>query len=253
MGIFFDAPSFDLVRRVRFVDRFLVDRFPRVEEAPPLPEFQEQFAAAPITSTPIIRWTSGIPGPRFSGKTVDGKHTLQIQSNAIIAAWTPGLERDEDYVAYSRRREDFLSHWNSLREFFEKMEIPPPQPSTCFISYVNHIEPDGDQSFAEIAENTFTNWRNTGDSWLPPVESSLIQMSFLMPDRAGRLHAHIVRAQRRADQRDIVRFELTARSASPHAKIEKAFEWLDLGHEWIVRGFDSLTTPAAHRRWRKVQ
>ena len=42
-----------------------------------------------------------------------------------------------------------------------------------------------------------------------------------------------------------------AQLGSPGEDIEGAFLFLDIGREWIVRGFTSLTTKDMHKVWRR--
>jgi hypothetical protein len=45
------------------------------------------------------------------------------------------------------------------------------------------------------------------------------------------------------------RFTLTARGQPLGTGLAGVLEFLDLGREWIVTGFDELTTPEMHRLW----
>jgi hypothetical protein len=44
---------------------------------------------------------------------------------------------------------------------------------------------------------------------------------------------------------------LTARVMPNGATVDRAMKALDVGHEWVVRGFDDLTTAEMHRHWGK--
>jgi hypothetical protein len=44
---------------------------------------------------------------------------------------------------------------------------------------------------------------------------------------------------------------LTARGRPDEESIEGALRFLDIGREWIVRGFAAVTTPEMHAIWRR--
>ncbi len=45
---------------------------------------------------------------------------------------------------------------------------------------------------------------------------------------------------------------LTARGAPRTSNLQGVLEFLDCGREWIVRGFEELTTEYMHGRWGKL-
>lgn len=65
----------------------------------------------------------------------------------------------------------------------------------------------------------------------------------------GRLHVAVDRAWAGEERRPIVLLSLTARGAPQAGDIPSALEFLDLGRQWVVKGFTDLTTDTFHRRW----
>jgi hypothetical protein len=75
----------------------------------------------------------------------------------------------------------------------------------------------------------------------------------LQEEPVGRLHIAAEPAFRRSDSSPIVVLTLTARGRPLGVGLDGVLAFLDLGHEWIVRAFDSVTTSKMHRIWgRKV-
>jgi len=67
----------------------------------------------------------------------------------------------------------------------------------------------------------------------------------------GRLHVNINSAYRSGDDHPMYVMTLTARGRPIGEGIEGALRFLDLGREWVVRGFTSITTSKMHKEWRR--
>lgn len=254
LGVFFlPIADFTIARRGIFWGRFLAQEFPKLEEKPPLNEVREEFgdSNSPSGAEIQIRWQAAPPSPRLWAKSIDDRHTIQIQNDAILANW----ERDQDrepYWPYAERKHAFSGQLRRLDQFLRDEQIGQISPTTCFVQYVNHIELQEGFSFGQFMSHVLSIWKSdTSDNWLPPADMAILNCSFPMPDKRGRLHVNAVPAIRHKDNRRIVRLDLTARGAAQEDTIDAALEWLDLGHEWIVRGFASLTTPEMHQHWER--
>jgi len=122
------------------------------------------------------------------------------------------------------------------------------------LTYINHIpEGKGEHFPAEIERYVpLLSWKAAQSSkFLPPPGSAGLNLGFSLPDKKGRLHVTLNHAQRQ-DGGGLVVLELTARGpgAPDWSNMES---WLSLAHEWIVRGFTDLTSPAAHEQWRRTR
>ncbi len=257
LGVYFRPNErLSLVKRVQlWSDRFAAD-FPVVEERAPLEEVREEFSDGVFPSGPQVqvRWQVTPPSARIWAKSEDNKHTIQIQHDAFFANWERDLDAAEPYMHYAIRKHDFKERLLQVDQYLRTEEIGCVEPTSCFVTYINHIELAEDVGFSELLQRLLTVWRNeTSDDWLPPVETVQQNFSFPMPNKMGRLHVAISRAVRNQDSQQIVRFDLTARGAPNDATIPAALEWLDLGHDWVVRGFASLTRPEMHDKWERYQ
>ena len=84
---------------------------------------------------------------------------------------------------------------------------------------------------------------------LPAPEMFNWEAGYTIPDGRGRLHIEVNPVFRARDLKITLQFQLVARGA-PVSKAEKdVFTWFDLGHEWIARAFDELTTEKMHMLW----
>ena len=65
----------------------------------------------------------------------------------------------------------------------------------------------------------------------------------------GRLHVALESGYRNSDEEPIFILNLTARGAPRGDGIDGVLGFLDVGREWVVRGFASVTTPTMHKEW----
>jgi len=246
--------DFDVAHRVLFWAS-LRDDFPKLEEKVPIDEIVEEFGDdAPSHGVPI-RWqvSDAPPSPRLWAKSKDDRHTIQIQQDALLVNWERSLADSKPYWPFEERRKDFADRLQQLSTYFEESGIGSVCPTSCFAKYINHVEYDSAGEFPSAVANLLTFWRNeTSDDWLPPIEHGSVNLAFLMPDQRGRLHVTVVPGVRRSDNKRILRMDLTARGVPQSQTTESVLAWIDLGHEWIVRGFCSITPPELHQVWRRV-
>ncbi len=87
-------------------------------------------------------------------------------------------------------------------------------------------------------------------------EEARFALTFVIPGDGtapvGRLHVTAEPRYRLPDMMPILRLSLTARGAPRGGGIDGVRAFFEVGHEWIVRGFTSLTTPAMHRIWERT-
>ena len=171
-----------------------------------------------------------------------------------MANWEREPAESGAYLAYGDRRRDFEGKLTALSRFLEQHDVGSLKPSSCFVTYINHVELRGVAEYGPLLQKALAFWSNTtSDGWLPPVEAATANLTFTMPDKLGRLHVGFAPAYRNEDKKYMLRLELTARGMPREASIPASLDWLDIGHEWIVRGFTSLTRPEMHKTWGRTQ
>jgi hypothetical protein len=115
---------------------------------------------------------------------------------------------------------------------------------------------DGWDNFSQI-ERILAPWSGKySDDFLRHPEQGHTNLRYLIPSQTGepvgRLHVNLAPAVDMKTQTPIFVLTLTARGRPIGDGVEGALSFLDLGREWIVRGFASLTTPEMHRMWRRI-
>jgi len=122
------------------------------------------------------------------------------------------------------------------------------------ITYVNHIERGTLWTeFADIP-SIFPSWSGyRSGRFLPDPDGAGFNVRFQMPRQQGRLNISLQPGVRQSDGKDVLEFKLTARGRPASSDLKDILEWLDLGREWIVRGFTDMTSEKAHKFWKRRQ
>jgi len=227
------------------------DEFPSFQVQPPLGATIEQFGvglfAQPrvgveLVSQPEIRcW--------FIDKT--GAKLNQVQKDRFIHNWRKP-KPDDKYVHYENIRPRFSNEWERFCAFLDEAELGKPEVNQCEMAYINHIEQGkGWESFADL-NRVIAPWSGRcSNEFLPALESASIEARYLFPEQKGRLHIEVQPAIRQSDGKEILQLNMTARGKPESSEIKHILEWLDLGHEWIVKGFTGFTTDFMHNEWRR--
>ncbi len=256
-GVFFrPLPKFTSVQQGLLWAKHFRSEFPIVEEKPPLEHIEERFGEA-LAWPSTIRWklSDRSESPRLWARSECGDHVIQIQRDAILTNW---LKQDapNEYYHYEKRRVDFESKLRAVGQFLSKEQLGELEPLSCLMTYINHLPIESPSDESSAAEEAFTFWRNaTTENWLPKPDQLAINVSYPMPENSGRLHIQIspaIRSQN-SEHQTLLPFELTVRGQPSLKTIEGALEWLDLGHEWIIRGFVDITNPRMHAKWERLK
>lgn len=133
-------------------------------------------------------------------------------------------------------------------------ESPELRPNQCELTYVNHIPAgEGWEDHGQL-ERIVTVWQSRySEDFLPEPEGAVFEVRYLIPGKRktplGRLYISFAPAFRPTDQKSIYAAQFVARGAPISEGIEGVFEFLDLGHEWIVRSFVAITSTGMHKVW----
>ena len=234
-------------------ERYLRAQFPKLEERPPVEEIRERFAEERLAPA-MIRWqVSDRPdAPRLWAVSENGQHVVQIQKNALFVNWMKTGEKVA-YRPYADRRQEFSRQLDRVAEFFRNEGIGDLEPTTWSVTYINHMEYEGFHNVGPAVARTLAVWANQrSDNWLPEPDKVVLDLSFPMPDNAGRLNVNLTPVVLLSDKRQMLRLDLTARGQLKARDVASALAGIDLGHEWVVRGFASLTRPEMHRLWERM-
>lgn len=179
---------------------------------------------------------------------------IQIQRNRFIINWRK-VTGDEIYPRYlTALRPRFEQEWERVRNFVVEQGAGDIDVKQCEVTYVNDIlRGDGWQTFPEALALITPLSGGSANQFLPPPETLTIAGSYLLPEERGRLHFSANHALRQFDKREMIQMRLTVRGRPLSSTNADVLNWMDMGREWIVRGFTDLTSSKAHAIWGRTR
>jgi uncharacterized protein (TIGR04255 family) len=234
---------------------FRKDGYSQIEEHGELEPTFEEFGrlGGPRVRLRLEAFEDAPPAPRIWFLNEAKTELIQVQRDRIIVNWRQGAQ-SEPYPRYVHVLERFKSALSSLENFLGSENLGSVTPTQCEITYVNHIPTGPVWSRHGDLDRVVTTWRNRySREYLPPLEDATFRARYRMggtPEKPlGRLHVTVEPAYKSGDLLPILAIVLVARGKPEPADSIAAFQLFDREHEWIVRGFLSLTTPEMHGFW----
>lgn len=240
-------------------ERGFRSEFPKTEDQPPieLPVERER-ERHPLQQQAVVQLMS-VPTPvRAWFLTPSGTQLIQVQPDRFTHNWRAG-GTDEPYPHYESIRARFVSELDSFVHFLQDERLGELKPTQCEVTYVNHIFGEGVWERHGELDRVFRFWAGGRGEFLPPPDDARIVVRYAIPDDsgafAGRLHISLQPAFRGTgeNERQVLLVTLTARGRPLGEGVAGALSFLELGHEWIVRGFTDVTTPAMQRAWGRTR
>lgn len=227
-------------------------RFPTIQEKPELEPAVERFEF-PTKMVPGVRFEVGtMPVPRYWFVDESGNELVQVQRDRFIRNWRK-TEGGPDYPSYELLRKSFVDDWELFTQFVNKESKATVNPNQCEVTYVNILE---DMQSGQLPRLLSWVSGQRSDDYLGEPEDAELTLRFVLKDDDGhpwgRLHVSATPAIKASDNKPVVRLSLTARGAPLRQDTGAALEWLDMGHEAVVRGFASITTDKMHLVWERT-
>lgn len=229
-----------------FWAQFFAAEFPRVDNRPPVEPMSDSGEFE-------FRWevSPGVPAPRIWAQSLDGSRTIQIQQNAFFSNWERKGDSVDQHVSYEMRRDRFVEEIKLLESFTKQHEIGELRAESCSMTYVNRFTVEEGESVYNalarcmkgISPQTFSG------TFSSDLDGFYHQLVFNFPSHNGRL---VVEARSGTDSETgqrVITLKLTALGRPESNTVEKSLEWFDIGHDWIVDAFVSLTTDKMHCEW----
>lgn len=177
---------------------------------------------------------------------------VQVQRNRFVRNWRRTLT-NEAYPRYSPHlRPEFQKSLINFFDFVARQGEDIPFTQQVEVTYVNDFEEGREWNGLPDLRGVITLWSgNTSTGFLPSPYGMRVATSYQMPDERGRLHVTAQRALRAQDGKQVIQMRLVARRRPENSDMAGIMKAVDECREWIVRGFDDLTTPKMHALWRK--
>jgi uncharacterized protein (TIGR04255 family) len=213
----------------------------------------KQFEVHPPIAGTLEEVINLTPGQNFRCWFIDESQNnlIQVQKDRFILNWRK-VTGDEAYPHYEKIRPKFEQEW---RRFFLKLEaegIGTPEVNQCEVTYVNHVEFDKELTGSGELKRFLASWsgESSGD-FLPKVDKVSLNTSYVMREKKGKLRISIKPVIRGRDGMEVLQLDVSATGRPTSSKTPDILDWLDLGREWVVKGFADFTTPEMHRKWRR--
>lgn len=224
--------------------------YPLTEVQPPLLSVPERFGEE-MWRKPAVQVSMIDPdSSRFWFFSEQKDQLIQVQRDRFIMNWRR-LKDDDVYPTYRKvLRARFVDEWNRFKAFVSKNDLGTFHVQQCELTYVNDIaHGNGWTNVDELLALFSCLWKRSKDGFLPTPEFLTTTGSFLMPEQKGRLRFVAQPVRRQSDDKMAYQLQITARGRPAASTDEAVLAWIDLGHEWIVRGFVDLTSQRAHELW----
>lgn len=233
-------------------------RFPVIEQTPPLLPTIETFDP-PKGVMPNIQFQllSAPPVPRVFLENENRTELIQLQQDRFGYSWRK-LKQEHQYPRYAHIRESFTKELTIFEEFLSREHLEEMKPTQCEVTYVNHILSEGVwKNHGELHKVIPSVTPKLADGFLPSPEEAQFSHKYVIADVGenpiGRLYVSVEPRYLPSDMTPIFLMRLTARGAPQATGLDGLLKTLDIGHEWIVRGFTTLTSPEMHHAWRRAR
>lgn len=232
-------------------------RYPITEERPPLEPTQEVFSSPQPVPAFNFRISGGPPTPAVWFLTEDRTELLQIQRDRFTRNWAK-RSGDEKYPSYDELWSAFEHDFTEFIQFLEEENIGSPSLLQCELTYVNPIKAGLNWKKHSELGNVLALWSGqTTEGFLPEPEDIQVALRYTIPDPdgqpAGRLYVKVEPVPSPDSTPPTIVMTLSARGRPFGQGLQGAKAFLDCGHEWIVRGFTTLTTAPMHTEWGRNQ
>lgn len=232
------------------------DQFPVTQDQPPMPPVPvETFPAAPMVMP--FQFIGSYPGPRVWFSSKGGDRLIQVQSDRLVLNWRR-TKMDDEYPHYEKLRPSFVELLTTFLAHLEREGIGPVVFSQAEVNYINPIPYPALGTPANISL-LVAPWSGVfSDEYLPLPEDVRLQLRFpiLNPvdgNAVGRLYVECNSAFHKnvgeTSQSEVYMLQLFSRGTPLGDGVDGAMAFLDLGHEYVVNGFVSLTTQEIKKVW----
>jgi uncharacterized protein (TIGR04255 family) len=211
------------------------DRYPKAQHA------------APIIETGPDQWQyTPLPLPRVWLINDDTGYLIQIQQDRLIVNWRERAS-GRPYVRFANVLLEYRRVLDLFSRHVEAHTGRPVQATHYQLTYINVIEKGNGWSSIEDLHRVFPHmpW-DSKDRFLPVPEDIAWRGNFRLPDGLGTMTANFLPGVKKSNQVPVYKFELIASSGAARGSPPDFNVWIEVAHEFIVRGFKDLTSKEMH-------
>lgn len=235
----------------RFWERRLRSTYPRVEQRDPIDQVLE-LERAPAAAGEL-RFSHGVPAPRYFFINEAGTNLVQLQSDRISTTWRRA-ESEYEYPRYESLRAVLLEKSTALLEFVEEEKLGDLRANQCEVLYVNairYVESElPHRSIGHLIRPWSADHLRLGGAAFEDVR---IHARHVMRDNQGafrgRIHLNVDPGYRLPERLPLYRLQLTARGRPKDESLASAFEFLDSAHSALRGAFSEVVEDDVQRTW----
>ncbi len=245
------APLSDF--RAAYLGRYwdkIRDEFPKIDERPPLPHWNPDQSVSLGQEHLRIQMSQSPDLPRTWFLTEEGCKLIQLQRDHFVFNWRK-MQVEPGYPRYPQMVQDFERHWEEFEGFLDSVCMDSPDVELLELTYVNLIPvSEGWNDIADIGSIFLPFAWKSRSAFLPKPDRISASLAFSLPEQQGQLRVDIkpVATSGRPLQ---LRLTLSARGYPNETGDIQG--WLDMAHEWIVKGFVDLTSPETDTLWGRAE
>jgi uncharacterized protein (TIGR04255 family) len=227
--------------------------YPRREDHPAQAPMTEDFAVPP--SPPSLMVQLGQLPPRHWFVTEDTSRLIQVQADRLGLNWRL-VAATGSYPRYNALRDEFAGVLSELLDAQDEIGGTLPPINFVEVVYVNRLVygPSESRTHPDLGELLTPVSAGRKGSFLPQAEDAQVRMRYRIDtgsvaNAQGRLYVTAEPAFDPGTGEPLFLMVLTARLAIEGLAPQDSYLAIDLGREWIVRGFKDLTTSTMHEIW----
>lgn len=257
LSVAFDRPpGLSIAHLGDFWHQHLRSDFPQIEEQAPYHRPVE-ILGPPAPPAMNVQLMDRPPSPRLWAKSADGTRLVQLQADWFAFNWRDAPDSELEYPRWPAIENGFLTQLRRLAEYLRRQEFGEIVARQCEVTYINQIRPGGKVWSSHADLDRVLTLVGSPDGFLPRPETLQLTTAFRLKDPGGgtdrgRVHVTAQPAFQREDNLPIIVLTLVARGEPAATDEGGVLDFLRMGHEWIVRGFADLTTPAMHEEWERL-
>lgn len=229
--------------------------YPKTEDKAPLSPVKEEFGTPKPQSLQLQIVQEPAP-QRCWFVNENGTELVQVQRDRFVVNWRR-TGTDTPYPRYEHVRERFLSNFRIFETFLHDHNFGEISPTQCEVTYVNHLPAGRGWKRHGQFKEILSVWSGKhSDRFLPEPEDINVQFRYNIlssdGEPIGRLHIVMEPRIKLDDASPLIRLALTARGAPLGKNVDGIVSFFDLGREYVVRGFASVTSRKMHRIWERT-
>ena len=231
------------------------ERFPKIQGHPLRDQTVEQFDLPNQPPQLNVVLGFGHPPPLVWYIDEDDSELIQVQHDRFVFNWR---RRDGDYPRYDHVMKRFLEHFDIVQEFLQNEGLADELALNQWeVTYLNHIRSGSLWMEHGDLSAVMPSWKHAlSDGFLPKPEDVAIRARYRINgdegEPLGRLHIVVEPEFDGQSKESIINLRLTARGAlESMMSTSDLVALMDVGHEWIVRGFACITSPTMHEQWER--